>query len=177
MIILKLTLLVFSPRFMPPDDPLGRHGPSLDNFLSKEPRQPEPLPPICPYGSKKCTYGNKCKFYHPERGNMPHKMVTEKLAEQAKQKIQEVRENRKTQEGKEFLFLKVFTQKADDVLRDGLPKTLFLHVSHLCNLKLIQPAEETVELVNIQLYSMVCFFLPLMKLRLSFYLTEHFLEK
>lgn len=31
---------------------------------------------------------------------MPHKMVNEKLAEQAKQKIQEARENRKTQDGK-----------------------------------------------------------------------------
>jgi hypothetical protein len=43
---------------------------------------------------------------------MPHKMVTEKLAEQAKQKIQEVRENRKTQEGKAFPISKsaVFNQ-------------------------------------------------------------------
>lgn len=34
---------------------------------------------------------------------MPHKMVNEKLAEQAKQKIQEARENRKTQDGKKSL--------------------------------------------------------------------------
>lgn len=77
---------------MPPDDPLGRRGPSLDNFLSRQPaRSQENLPPPCPYGSKKCTYGNKCKYYHPERGNIPQKSVTDKLAEHAKQKIQEVR--------------------------------------------------------------------------------------
>ena len=68
---------IFPPRFMPPDDPLGRNGPSLDNFLRikavpSEPRQP------CPYG-KKCTYGNKCKYLHVERGNTPHKSVTERL--------------------------------------------------------------------------------------------------
>lgn len=85
-------------RFMPPDDPLGRSGPTLDNFLQKEPTQPEPLPPPCPYGSKKCTYGNKCKYYHPERKNIPQKSVTEKLAEQAKQRMQEMRE-RKSAEG------------------------------------------------------------------------------
>lgn len=77
---------------MPPDDPLGRNGPTLDNFLLKEPAEPEPLPPPCPYGSKKCTYGNKCKYYHPERRSQPHKLVTEKLAEQAKQRIQEIRQ-------------------------------------------------------------------------------------
>ena len=76
---------------MPPDDPLGRHGPKLDNFLRIEPTVPESLPPPCPYG-KKCTYGNKCRFHHPERGNRPHKMVTERLAEQAKVKIQEVKD-------------------------------------------------------------------------------------
>lgn len=37
---------------------------------------------ICPYGAKKkCTYGNKCKFFHPERGTQPHKSVTEKLSD------------------------------------------------------------------------------------------------
>nr|XP_031312384.1 probable ribonuclease ZC3H12D isoform X2 [Camelus dromedarius] len=64
-------LLMFSfvnDRFMPPDDPLGRWGPTLSNFLSRTPKPPEPSWQHCPYG-KKCTYGIKCKFYHPER---PH---------------------------------------------------------------------------------------------------------
>lgn len=66
---------------MPPDDPLGRGGPTLDNFLRLRPRRCVPQPP-CPYG-KKCTYGNKCKFHHPERGPLPHKSVTERLVEHA----------------------------------------------------------------------------------------------
>lgn len=37
-------------RFMPPDDPLGRHGPTLNNFLSKKPVLPEPTWQPCPYG-------------------------------------------------------------------------------------------------------------------------------
>lgn len=37
-------------RFMPPDDPLGRHGPSLDNFLRKKPVMPEQKKQPCPYG-------------------------------------------------------------------------------------------------------------------------------
>ncbi|XP_053679439.1 probable ribonuclease ZC3H12C [Anopheles nili] len=73
-------------RFMPPDDPLGRSGPTLENFLRKQPRKGDPPPP-CPYG-KKCTYGNKCKFYHPERGSLPHKSVTERLSEYAARHLQ-----------------------------------------------------------------------------------------
>ena len=73
---------------MPPDDPLGRNGPTLDNFLRKYGSAAD-LPPPCPY-EKKCTYGNKCKFYHADRGTAPHKSVTEKLKEQSTRKILQV---------------------------------------------------------------------------------------
>lgn len=71
-------------RFMPPDDPLGRSGPTLDNFLRIQPKKGDP-PPTCPYG-KKCTYGNKCKFNHPERTG-PHKSVTERISEHAARQL------------------------------------------------------------------------------------------
>ncbi|CAL7935691.1 unnamed protein product [Xylocopa violacea] len=73
-------------RFMPPDDPLGRSGPTLDNFLRAFPKSSDPAPP-CPY-AKKCTYGNKCKFRHPERGPHPQKSVTEKLVEHVQKHLQ-----------------------------------------------------------------------------------------
>lgn len=69
---------------MPPDDPLGRAGPTLDKFLRFAWRKAEPA---CPYG-RKCTYGSKCKFHHPERGAAPHKTVTERLVENAKRQLQ-----------------------------------------------------------------------------------------
>ncbi|XP_010871829.2 ribonuclease ZC3H12A [Esox lucius] len=77
-------LLMYSfvnDKFMPPDDPLGRHGPTLDNFLRKFPRLPQKQP--CPYG-KKCTYGMKCKFDHPERANQSNCSVADELREKAK---------------------------------------------------------------------------------------------
>ncbi|XP_057707927.1 probable ribonuclease ZC3H12C [Corythoichthys intestinalis] len=79
-------LLMYSfvnDKFMPPDDPLGRHGPSLENFLRKRPVIPENRKQPCPYG-KKCTYGHKCKFYHPERGSQPQRSVADELRASAK---------------------------------------------------------------------------------------------
>ncbi|XP_048671695.1 endoribonuclease ZC3H12A isoform X2 [Marmota marmota marmota] len=65
-------------KFMPPDDPLGRHGPSLDNFLRKKPLPSEHRKQPCPYG-RKCTYGVKCRFFHPERPSRPQRSVADEL--------------------------------------------------------------------------------------------------
>lgn len=78
-------LLMYSfvnDKFMPPDDPLGRHGPTLDNFLRKKPLPTEQKRQPCPY-DKKCTYGIKCKYYHPERTNQSYLSVADELREKA----------------------------------------------------------------------------------------------
>ena len=75
--------------FMPPDDPLGKNGTRLDQFLRKKVKAASQLPQPCPYG-KKCTYGNKCKFYHPDRATN-QKSITDKLKEHSSQRINEVR--------------------------------------------------------------------------------------
>ncbi|XP_064628953.1 probable ribonuclease ZC3H12C [Lineus longissimus] len=113
--VIEERLLMFSfvnDRFMPPADPLGRHGPTLDNYLQKEPSLPETLPPICPY-LKKCTYGNKCKYYHPERGNKPQKLITEKLAEEAQLKMIQVTERQLSEQNDDSLDAKSKLTKDD----------------------------------------------------------------
>ncbi|KAM6954388.1 endoribonuclease ZC3H12A-like [Aplochiton taeniatus] len=78
---IETRLLMYSfanDKFMPPDDPLGRNGPTIDNFLSKNPQVQDSKQQHCPYG-KKCTYGVKCKFYHPERSNQSQLSVADEL--------------------------------------------------------------------------------------------------
>ncbi|XP_062267552.1 probable ribonuclease ZC3H12D [Platichthys flesus] len=75
----RLLMYTFAnDKFMPPYDPLGRNGPTIDDFLQKKPKTPDNKLQHCPYG-KKCTYGVKCKFYHPERVNQSQLSVADEL--------------------------------------------------------------------------------------------------
>nr|DBA26738.1 TPA: hypothetical protein GDO54_010960 [Pyxicephalus adspersus] len=71
-------------KFMPPDDPLGRHGTTLSNFLRKTHASFDAERQLCPYGQK-CTYGIKCKFSHPERLNQQQLSVADELRAKTKQ--------------------------------------------------------------------------------------------
>ncbi|XP_051908029.1 ribonuclease ZC3H12A-like [Hippocampus zosterae] len=80
----RLLMYTFAnDKFMPPDDPLGRNGPAIDDFLRKKPKNADNKLQHCPYG-KKCTYGVKCKFYHPERTNRSQLSVADELRDRAK---------------------------------------------------------------------------------------------
>lgn len=69
---------------MPTQDPLGKHGPHLDEFLRKKPLKQKPQL-ICPYGSR-CTFGDRCKYHHPER-RKGSRTVTQKLNDLAQEKL------------------------------------------------------------------------------------------
>ena len=64
--VIEQRLLMYSfvdDKFMPPDDPSGRHGPTLDEFLKKGHGK------LCPY-QRNCTYGKRCRFLHPDRNQV-----------------------------------------------------------------------------------------------------------
>lgn len=73
-----LQFVFANDHFMPPDDPLGKSGPTLDAFLRKDPREQygvtkkvtsEPrcnTISVCPHLGN-CTFGRKCRYYHPDR--------------------------------------------------------------------------------------------------------------
>lgn len=74
-----LQFVFVEDRFMVPQDPLGKHGPHLDVFLRFESgispnrngggSDQHPIPKDktpCPY-KEKCSFGPRCRYYHPER--------------------------------------------------------------------------------------------------------------
>ncbi|VDM75120.1 unnamed protein product, partial [Strongylus vulgaris] len=84
--IIEQRLLMYSfvdGKFMPPEDPLGRYGPRLQQFLSMTSAPSTAM--LCPY-ARKCTYGSKCKYFHPERPNGIHVSVTDRLMREKNQK-------------------------------------------------------------------------------------------
>ena len=89
---------------MPPDDPLGRNGPTLEQFLRKKAKVSTQQP--CPYG-KKCTYGNKCKYWHPDRANN-QKSVIEQLQANSSQRISDWAKNSRDSSPGKISFLNFF---------------------------------------------------------------------
>ena len=87
--IIETRLLPFqfiNDYFIIPEDPKGKDSPTLDQLLTKclkdlPGKQPKSFAytlsnrQICPY-LEICTFGQKCKFYHPERDQKKEVMAT-----------------------------------------------------------------------------------------------------
>lgn len=77
--IIEKRVLMFSfvrDLFMVPDDPLGRTGPNLTDFLRKGTNIQHTK--ICPWIGN-CTFGPKCKFYHPEKERKSEKQSCDEV--------------------------------------------------------------------------------------------------
>lgn len=66
----RLLLYMFmGDLFMLAEDPAGKNGPHVDEILRIPRARPSGGPTakkVCPHG-KKCTFGNRCRFYHPNK--------------------------------------------------------------------------------------------------------------
>ncbi|XP_076872541.1 uncharacterized protein LOC143522679 [Brachyhypopomus gauderio] len=134
--------------FMPPDDPLGRNGPTIENFLRKKPTGSENKHQHCPYG-KKCTYGVKCKFYHPERSKQTQLSVADELRAKS-QPVSDTKESSPATHLTNDPFPNTFLRYTDDPAND--PTLLTTHEAAFLQ-SAMRPDDLACILSNLDLYN------------------------
>nr|XP_057902206.1 endoribonuclease ZC3H12A [Doryrhamphus excisus]XP_057902207.1 endoribonuclease ZC3H12A [Doryrhamphus excisus]XP_057902208.1 endoribonuclease ZC3H12A [Doryrhamphus excisus]XP_057902209.1 endoribonuclease ZC3H12A [Doryrhamphus excisus]XP_057902212.1 endoribonuclease ZC3H12A [Doryrhamphus excisus]XP_057902213.1 endoribonuclease ZC3H12A [Doryrhamphus excisus]XP_057902214.1 endoribonuclease ZC3H12A [Doryrhamphus excisus]XP_057902215.1 endoribonuclease ZC3H12A [Doryrhamphus excisus]XP_05790221 len=141
---IETRLLMYSfvnDKFMVPDDPLGRYGPNLKNFLQRFPKTQKKPP--CPYG-RKCTFGLKCKFHHPERANQSPRLLADALRENTKNFSSIVSKSSDSSPvpNQSFLLVEEMAKK----LTVGLEKGSFKKGTHCSRQKASSPKKEKASL-------------------------------